>query len=137
MKPEYIPFYLDGREDTLVRHAIDPDDVAAAILAGGKSVHEALHEVADAAVKAKLHDKRKGWLREHAEDIKESGGDESEAWDHFVAGRVDELVSTLETATIEALIELVDVDEDEDDENSGEGDDGEDDNDAEGEGEPE
>lgn len=133
MKTEYIPFYLDGREDSLVRHSVDPDDVAATIMKGGKSVHEALQAAAEGACKAKLFDKKKSWLKEHAEDIKDAGGNQEDAWLHYLDGKTDALIESLEPAVIEALNEITsdgdedgdeedDDDDDEDDEPELEGD---------------
>lgn len=132
MKAEYLPFYLEGRDAKLVKNDIDEDDLAQQIVDTGKTPYDVLHAAAEAAVKVIAVDQRKKklWLNEHEDDVKEAGGSADDAWNAFIAGRTDELCSALETPVLEALEEIVfEGDEDE----SAEDDDEEDEDESEDE----
>jgi len=117
MKAEYLPFYLEGRDAKLVKNDIDDDDLAQQIVDTGKTPYEITHAAAETAVKVLAVDPRKKrlWLNEHEDDLKEAGGSADDAWNAFIAGRTDELCSALETPVLEALGEIIfEGDEDED-----------------------
>lgn len=124
MNAKYLGFYLDGREAKLLKHDIDVDELADKICQTGESPHQVLRRAVEDASKALNHDRmRRQWLRDNEEEIKEAGGSDQEAWDHFLMGKVDELIYNLEPALMEALEEAVfgedggeDEGDDEDDE---------------------
>ncbi len=131
MKAPYLPFYVDGREAKVIRASADDlvDDIVKRINAGG-DLWPTVHEVCADAAKAFTADrgKRQQFLRDNEDEIKEAGGDETAAWEHFCAGKVDELAESIEPVVVEALIESVNEDDEDDEE---EDDDAEDPEDAE------
>jgi len=130
MKPEYLPFYIDGRESKTLR--VDADDLIDDIVkrvTDGEPLWATVHTVAEKAGQSFCLDasKRKRFAKEYGEDVKEAGGDEAAAWEAFCAGKVDELAESLEPAALEALMETV-----EDGDGDGDGEDDEDGDEDEG-----
>lgn len=119
MKPEYLPFYLDGRDAKGLR--VEADDLVDAVIKlikGGADVWTSIREVAVDAARPFTTDmsKRKKFLRDGEDEVKEAGGDESAAWDAFCAGKIDELAAGLEPAVVEAIEDEVSGDDGDDDE---------------------
>lgn len=123
MKPTYVCFYLAGRDDRLIKNDIDTDDIAEAVCAGKGTVHELLVKAATAAAEPlRVDRKKRNWIEEWEDEIKEAGGDSDEAYGHYVQGRIDELAHRLEGDVIDTMIVITagedeeggDEDEDED-----------------------
>lgn len=122
IQPNYWGFYFEGREHKLLRRdSVDIDAVAAAIIAD-KAPHEAISAACDrAAAELLTSRKKRAWLAEHEEAIKNAGLDREEAYRSWARGRVDELASVLEGDVLDAVAEDTcsgtgGVDTDEDDE---------------------
>lgn len=131
MKADYAWAYLEGREERLIKHDIDVEQLAEQVLEGKGSVHEVTRAaVATAAKPLALDRKKREWIADYDESIKGSvGSDSNTAYEHYLEGRIDELTSRLEDEVVVAIGDIV-VDDGEDDE-GGEGDDDEPDDDAE------
>lgn len=116
-KPEYMVFYVVGRtDDSLDADDIDLDEVADQVM-DGADMRQTLMDIATKVASRLHHDRdKKEWLAENEEDIIEAGGDKQLAWDHYVAGRIDELAHELEGDLIEAMSEDDDDDDEGDDE---------------------
>jgi len=126
MKADYVFFYLEGREAKRLRADIDTEAIAEQVLAGKGTIHDLLHKaVSDAAKGLEVDRQKRRWLADYEDEVKEAGGDGEEAYKHFCAGRVDELVYMLEPDVVEAL------DEDAEDDSGEDGDDDEDEEDEE------
>jgi hypothetical protein len=104
MKPTYATFYIEGREDRLLKHDIDTDEIARLVMNGKGSIHELLTKAAKAAAEPLLvARKKRTWIEEFEDEIKTAGGDSEEAYRHYIDGRVDELAFSLERDAVEAL----------------------------------
>lgn len=102
----YWPFYLEGRDATrLPKRDIDCEALAAQILSGdGKSFRETIHAAAEAAITAHWTPrKRKTWLDDNEEDIRDAGGDVDQAYRAWTQGVTDELSSVMERELIRAM----------------------------------
>jgi DNA polymerase III delta subunit len=129
MKPTYVTFYIEGREDRLLKHDIDTDEIARLVMNGKGSIYELLLKASKAAAEPLLvARKKRTWIEEFEAEIKTAGGDAEEAYRHYIDGRVDELAFSLERDAVEALAEACgsgtsgdgvdDEDEDDEDEES-------------------
>lgn len=119
MTPAYVAFYLDGREDRLLKHDIDTVQVAEEVGDGKGSIHELLVKAATSAAEPlRVDRKKRSWLEEYADEIKEAGGDGELAYQHYIQGRIDEVVHRLDGDVVEELSEMNgdESDEDEDEE---------------------
>jgi hypothetical protein len=123
----YAFFYLEGREERLLKADIDTHEIAKKVVVDGGSIHELLHAaVTRAAEPLRVDRKKRQWIDDYEDDIKAMGGDSEHAYDHWIEGRIDELVSSLESEVIDEMTAIVHGDEDEDeggDEDEDEGDD--------------
>ena len=116
MKAEFIFFYLEGRDARLLRNDIDLEKLATDVCNGQGTVYEVLHLAAeDAAKEIRSERHKKKFADSYDDEIAEVGNDVTTAYEHFVNGRIDELVFRLEPDLTEALGEVDDDDEDEDD----------------------
>jgi len=127
MKPTYATFYIEGREDRLLKHDIDTDEIARLVMNGKGTIHELLLKASKAAAEPLLvARKKRTWIEEFEAEIKTAGGDAEEAYRHYIDGRVDELAFSLEQEVVESLGEacgnekLSEKFSDEDDEDEGE-----------------
>lgn len=119
MKPEHIEFYLMGRDSKVLPY--DPDDILDEIvkrIETGTAVHIAVRDLANEAAKSFQADLRKR-RRFLSDNELEDNADAAGAWDAYVQGKIDELVSVLEPAVVEDL----EGHDDEDEEEEGEDDD--------------
>lgn len=122
MKADYVFFYLEGREAKPLKADIDTAVIAEQVLADKGTPHDLLHKaVSDAAKGLEVDRQKRRWLADYEEEISSAGGDGEEAYRHYCAGRVDELVYRLEPDVLEDLDEDADDgdEEDEDDEDGG------------------
>lgn len=122
LKADYMPFYLEGREEKTIKNDIDVDKLAERCLAGENPRTVVVAAVSGLRTQLE-HDKRKKvWLETFTSEIAEAGGDGNEAWRHYCTGRVDELEHALEADVIEAMADELDdgEDDDEDDEDGDE-----------------
>ncbi len=121
MKPEYMIFYLHGREADI----LDDDDVDAAQIAdevmAGADLRQACVEIGVTIAGPLGITEKREWIKDNREDITEAGGDAEEAFRSYQQGRIDAYAHTLETDVVEEMLGGDDEDEDE------EGDDDEDD----------
>lgn len=120
LNPAYVAFYLDGREDRLLKHDIDTVQIAEEVGDGKGSIHELLVKAATSAAEPlRVDRKKRSWLEEYEDEIKEAGGDGELAYQHYIQGRIDEVVHRLDGEVVEELSamhgEESDDDEDEDD----------------------
>ena len=131
MKPAYVSFYLEGREDRLIKNDIDTDQIAEQVTAGKGTIHALLSAAATAAAEPlRVGRKKREWTEEFESEIKEAGGDQDEAYATYLQGRIDELAHRLEGDVVDAMHgegEDEDGDADEEDEESDEDEDEDDD----------
>lgn len=125
VKDGYIAFYLCGRDEKLtrLRKEISVEELAEDAKTSDKSIYQMVHEKAEsAAAPLRSGIPRQRWLEEHAESIKECGGDSSSAYEAFLKGRIDELACSLEADVINAWDDEYsdDDDEEEDDDDDDE-----------------
>ena len=129
MKTEYLPFYIDGRNAKVLRVDADTliDDVVKRVK-DGQPMWASVHVVATAAAQAFCVDgaKRRQFVRDNEDEIKEAGGNEEAAWEAFCAGKVDELSESLEPTVVEVLEDFIEGDGGEGDEDPDEEDEDED-----------
>lgn len=128
----YMPFYLEAREEKLLRATIDVEALAEQVLeAGADKLHSLIRAAAvNAAMPLEVDKKKRAWIADHEDAIADVGGDKEAAHRNYVLGRVDDLVQSLENEVVEAMNDLVfgeDEDEDEDDEDDDEDEDDDDD----------
>lgn len=118
MKPEYMIFYVLGREDDL----LDDKDVDANVLAEeimeGADLRTTLITAGTTLAAPLAMTEKREWIKDHRADIDESGGDADEAFRCYQNGRIDAYAHALEIDVVEAMIgeEEDDEDEEEDDE---------------------
>lgn len=104
MKESYAPFYIAGRADRLIKSDVDTEEIAALVLKGNGSIHELLVKaVTEVAAPLRVDRKKKAWYEEYEDEIKEAGGDQEEAYRHYLQGRIDELVFQLEPEVLDEL----------------------------------
>lgn len=104
IKRKYWGFYLLGREERRLRNEIDPEVIARKILEEEDASLPAMVTAACAEVGAALTARtKKNWLAEHEQGIKASESEPEEAYRSWVAGRVDELASAIESGVVAAL----------------------------------
>lgn len=125
LKRDYIPFYLDGRDERPLRTNIDMEALAEKAIGSG-DIHSTLRAAVEGAAKPLEHDrKRREWAEEFDEQIKDAGGDVSEAYHHYIGGRIDETIAKLEPELVDAISEVFDDDSggdrDDDDEDEDDG----------------
>lgn len=133
MKAAYACFYLEGREDRVLRSDIDTEEIAQRVLDGKGDIHDLVKKAAAAAAEPlRIDRKKRRWIEDSADEIKAAGGDNEEAYNHYLDGRVDELVYRLESDVLEDIGALIsdedpdddeDVEDEEDEEDEPEGDD--------------
>ena len=126
MQENYVVFYLAGRDDRLLKHDIDTEEIARLVLKGKGTIRELLVKAANSAAEPlRVARKKAGWTEEYADEIKEAGGDAEEAYKCYLEGRIDELAYSLEKDVIDELeVELGgdgddEGDDDEDDDADG------------------
>jgi hypothetical protein len=101
-------FYLLGREERRLRHDVDPEDVAKRILAqDDASLTDELVAACQGAAEKISPRVQKNWLADHDDEIKEAGVDHQEAYQAWLAGRVDELARVLEPHVVGAVSDEV------------------------------
>lgn len=134
---EYMAFYLDGREARRPRIELDMNAIAERAIDTGE-VRPTLEKAVRDEMAGFAGKKRK-WLKENADAIKEAGGSDTAAWNAYQEGVIDELVFFYESALISAMGEFLgdDNDEDEDEEDDEDDDNDEDEDDDEEPDEPE
>ncbi len=104
IKRKYWTFYLLGREERRLRNDIDPRVVAKRILEQEEaSVLAEVRLACEEAASALTPRIKKNWLVANGEEITAAAGDADEAYQAWVAGRVDELVVALESSVTDAL----------------------------------
>ncbi len=114
LSDKYLLFYLEGREAKMLKADIDTEAVAEEVEAGKGSIHELLHKAVSDAARAEGVDRAKRrWIAEYEDEIKDAGGDGELAYQHYVAGRVDELVHRLDGEVVDFLAGDEDDDEEE------------------------
>lgn len=133
MQASYAFFYIEGRDEKLLKHDIDTEEIAKAVLAGKGSIHELAHKAATTAAEPLRIDRKKNlWMDNYEDDIKTAGGDTEAAYEHYLAGRIDELTTRLETEIVSDITVEACGDEDGDDEEEDDDDDGGDGDDDDG-----
>lgn len=137
IKGDYAQFYVDGRDAPLLRSTdLSFEEIVAQVVTKGVPFRQA---VADACAKIALpHQsggKKRAWLAENADDIKELGVSADDAYSAFLQGRIDELAYAKERKILEVLVDAVDGDEG-DEEDDDEGDEEEEEGDDEGDPKP-
>lgn len=125
LTPAYVAFYLDGREDRLLKHDIDTVQIAEEVGDGKGSIHEMLVKAATSAAEPlRVDRKKRTWLEEYEGEIKEAGGDGELAYQHYIQGRIDEVVHRLDGEVVEELSSMhgeeSDDEDDDDDEDEDE-----------------
>lgn len=122
MKQAYAFFYVLGREERPFKNDIDTEQLADKVLEGGGSIHDVAREAAAAAASSlRIDRKKRVWLEEYSDEIREAGDDPEEAYQHYLDGRIDTVTADLEDEIVELITETVapgdtDDEEDEDDE---------------------
>lgn len=127
MKPEYMIFYLHGREaDLLDDDDVDAADVADEVMAGA-DMRTKLMSIATTLAAALAVTEKREWIKENLELINEVGGDSEEAFRNYQQARIDAYAHALEEDVVEAMLagdddeEEDDDDEDEDEEDEEDG----------------
>lgn len=115
-------FYLMGREERrLIKHTIDLHALAIDLVQEhhprDDRWHDVLIEKCRTAAKEISTRTKNDWLRENASAITAAGLRPEQAYDAYLAGRVDELRYALEEELIERLADV--VGDDDDDEGGG------------------
>lgn len=110
MRPSYVGFYLDGRED--VREGGVSVDVSVIALAKDACADDGelrtvVHAAATAAVRP-LESERTDWIAENKKMLKADGYDGVLAFDAFQRGRIDELAHIIEPDVTEAMEDELD-----------------------------
>lgn len=111
---KYAAFYIEGRESSKLRCDVDEEDLAARVLDGKISVHDACVAAAENAAKPLEVDRRKRtWLADNEDAIKDANDCASdgkmepkwgdEAYSHYLHGKIDELAMMLESDVVEAM----------------------------------
>lgn len=117
MKQAYAYFYVLGREERAFKNDIDTEELAKRVLDDKGTIHEIAREAATAAASSLRVDRKKRlWLEEYADEIREAGGDTEDAWNHYIDGRIDTVTAELEDEIFEDLAEDVAPGEEEDEE---------------------
>ncbi len=108
IKRKYWSFYLLGREERRLRHEVKAEEVAKHILAqDDASLTDEIVAACAVAATALSPRVKKTWLADHGDEIQETGVDPEEAYQAWVAGRVDELARVLEPHIMSAVADLV------------------------------
>jgi hypothetical protein len=108
IRRKFWSFYLLGREERRLRNDLDPAVVARKILEEEEASLPAMVTAACAEVGAALTARtKKNWLAEHEQDLKAIDGDPEEAYRAWVAGRVDELASAVDSSVVAALSDQI------------------------------
>lgn len=129
MKAAYACFYLEGREDRVLRSDIDTLEIAQLVIDGKGEIHDLVKKAAAAAAEPlRVDRKKRRWIEDSAEEIKLAGGSNEDAYAHYLDGRIDELVYRLEGDVVEDIGSLI-SDEEPGDEDDAEDEDEEDDED--------
>jgi hypothetical protein len=124
MNSAYAFFYIEGRDEKLLKHDIDTERLAKEVLDGKGSIYELAHKAAATAAEPLRVDRKKRlWIDNYEDDINAAGGDSEVAYEHYLSGRIDELCARLESEVVADLTVLVSGDEDEDDDAEEEDDD--------------
>lgn len=125
----YAPYYLEGREERLLKVDIDTAEIARLVIEEGGSLHDRLHEaVSKAAGTLAVDRKKRQWIADCEDDIRAAGHNNDHAYEAWCEGRIDELVGSLESEVLEEMGALIHGDEDDDeDEDDDDDDDDEDD----------
>ncbi len=112
---KYMTFYLDGRGDDLLDDEdIDVDELVEKALEGGDDPRKISMGVAENLAAPLRHDRdKREWISDNKAAIKEAGGSEQLAFDHYVQGRIDQYALALEEELVTGMFEE-DSDEDED-----------------------
>jgi molybdopterin-guanine dinucleotide biosynthesis protein A len=107
IKRKYWPYYLDGRQERRLRGRdnVSDEDIAKEILAAeDASLHEAIRSACEKAAAQTLTPRvKKNWMAEHAAQATEDGLSPDDAYQAWCDGRIDELVSVIEPAILDAL----------------------------------
>lgn len=122
---KYMTFYLDGRGDDLFDDdEVDLDDLVEKAMKGGDDPRKLSMGVVENLAGPLRHDREKReWIADNKKPIKEAGGNEQLAFDHYVQGRIDQHAHALEDEIVTAMFEGGD-EEDEDDDDDDEDDEG-------------
>jgi hypothetical protein len=108
IKQKYWCFYLLGREERRLRHEVNAEEVAQHVLGQEEaSLTDAIVAACEVAARALSARVKKNWLADHDEEIKEASLDPEEAYQAWVAGRVDELARVLEPHVVGAIADEV------------------------------
>lgn len=124
MKEPYVIFYLAGRDDRKIKNDIDTSQIAEDVIAGKGTIRDlVMKAVSEAAAPLRVDRKKKAWIDEYEDEIKDAGGDKELAYQHYLDGRIDELAHSLEADVVEDLDGMMggdDGDEDAEDEDDAE-----------------
>ena len=125
----YALFYIEGREEKILKNDIDTAQLAEKFLDGADLRTLCIDAARVAAKPLEVGRRKKDWIEDSKEDIDEAGGDADKAYANYLEGRVDELASDLESDVIEDLTAMISGEDDEDGEDE---EDDEEDDDKEG-----
>ncbi len=128
LQAKYMTFYLDGRGDDLFDDDdIDVDDLVEKAWKGEEPRKLAVGVVENLAATLRNARERRAWLADNKPAIAEAGGDDQVAFDHYVAGRIDQHAMALEGEIVEEMFAGDtfggDGDDDGDDDDDGDGED--------------
>lgn len=116
---KYMTFYLDGRgEEPFDDEDVDLDDLVEKAM-GGDSPRKLAIGIGETLAAPLRHDReRREWLADNRDNIREAGGNDQLAFDHYMQGRIDQYAYGLEDEIVTAMFEDVDDGDgdDEDDE---------------------
>jgi hypothetical protein len=126
---DYAYFYVEGFNEKVMKHDVDTEKLADSVLDGKGTVHEVCVEAARSAARPlEVGRRKKDWIEDYADAIKEAGGDSDQAYQHYLDGRIDCLAADLADDVVQDIEDEVadGDDEDDDDEDDKEDDDGDD-----------
>lgn len=113
----YLGLYIQGRNAKPLRHNFDAEKLGQEVILKGETPPVVAARAAEKAAARFTTDRySKAWRLEHADEIAEAGGDEVEAYRHFLQGRTDELAGELDALICEQLEDTPDDADLEDDE---------------------
>lgn len=107
--PKYLEFYLDGRDERILKNQIDLGVIAHRLQEPDPpSLRDAVYAAAESVGAAHVSGRtRRKWIDEHSEAIAKADGDGDGAYAAWLQGRVDELAFKLESQIVETLGELL------------------------------
>lgn len=116
INPNYLFFYLDGREAEIDDDELDVDELVKKAMRGPDDIHTVAYRAVEALVTPSAYDREKRtWLTANKAEIKEAGGDAELAWSHYQKGCIDGAVYELEDEIYEGIVSKaggIEVDDD-------------------------